>query len=150
MIFVNEFVPRFKEYYKRHYDAHCVDDLPLETGRARQGLEHPLVEDHRSRLWKNRKIATALSSGGSELLRYTQTSVAATEVDILAWWVTNERVFPNLSKMALDILSIPSTSAPSERLFSDAGQVVTERRNRLGPGTLRACVCLDAWWQVME
>ena len=95
-----KFIIRFKEYYKRYYDADFIDDLPLKAGRARQGLEPPTpVENQRSRLWKHRKIATPMSSGESELLRYTKTSVTAAEVDILAWWIMNERVFPNLSKI---------------------------------------------------
>ncbi len=39
-----------------------------------------------------------------------------------------------------------SASVPSERLFSDAGQLVTNRRNRLGSDTIRTCICLDSWW----
>ena len=46
--------------------------------------------------------------------------------------------------MACDFLAIPATSVPSERLFSDAGQLVTDHRNCLGGDTIRACICLDS------
>lgn len=39
--------------------------------------------------------------------------------------------YPNLHKMAIDILSIPAMSAEPERLFSGAEVTVTERRNQL-------------------
>jgi hypothetical protein len=50
------------------------------------------------------------------------------------WWIepTQQKRFPNLSKMALDVLSIPAMSADPERLFSGAKITITDRRNRLG------------------
>jgi hypothetical protein len=51
-----------------------------------------------------------------------------------------------LSRMAGDFLSIPATSVPSERLFSDAGQLITNRRNCLHGDIIQACICLDSWW----
>jgi len=40
-------------------------------------------------------------------------------------------LFPWLGLMARRVLAIPSTSAPPERLFSTAGNVVTKKRSRL-------------------
>jgi hypothetical protein len=49
-----------------------------------------------------------------------------------------QRDFPNLSKMALDILSIPAMAADPERLFSSAGLTVTDRRNHLSINSIEA------------
>ena len=68
------------------------------------------------------------------------------KVNALEWWRQNQAEFPNLSKMAQDYLAIPATSVPSERVFSDVGQLVYDRRNRLNGETIRACICLDSWW----
>lgn len=49
--------------------------------------------------------------------------------------------------MARDYLAIPATSVPSERLFSAGGNMITEKRCRLAPKTVRAGQCLRSWMQ---
>ena len=53
--------------------------------------------------------------------------------DPLEWWKWNCHLYPHVSKLAKKYLSIPGTSVPSERIFSKAGQIISERRNRLKP-----------------
>lgn len=49
------------------------------------------------------------------------------------WWAENRLRFPVLSELALQYLSPPPTSVPSERRFSIAGDIYDEKRNRLDP-----------------
>ncbi|XP_003389647.1 PREDICTED: zinc finger BED domain-containing protein 4-like [Amphimedon queenslandica] len=49
------------------------------------------------------------------------------------WWAENKCRFPRLSELALQYLSPPPTSVASERLFSTAGDIYDEKRNRLDP-----------------
>jgi hypothetical protein len=42
-------------------------------------------------------------------------------------------------------LLIPATSAPSECVFSQGGDIVTKKRNRLTGDSIRMIVCLKAW-----
>jgi hypothetical protein len=53
-----------------------------------------------------------------------------------------------LSKIALDILSIPAMSADPERLFSSAKITISDRRNRLGIYTVEALECLKSWLKI--
>ena len=56
---------------------------------------------------------------------------ALKEYGPFAWWATNKAQYPILHKIAIKYLSIPATSVPSERLFSDANNLVTSQRTRL-------------------
>ncbi|EXU94852.1 hAT family dimerization domain protein [Metarhizium robertsii] len=58
--------------------------------------------------------------------------------------------YPNLSKMAVDILSIPAMSAEPERLFSGAKITITDRRNRLGSDVIEALECLKSWFRIQD
>jgi len=49
----------------------------------------------------------------------------------LDWWRVHASDFPHLAKLALKYLSIPATSAPSERVFSTAGLTIAKDRARL-------------------
>ena len=49
----------------------------------------------------------------------------------LDWWKVHETDYPYLAKLAIKYLSIPATSAPSERVFSTAGLTIAKDRTRL-------------------
>jgi hypothetical protein len=54
--------------------------------------------------------------------------------DPLEWWQNNRAKFPNVWKLAERILSIPATSAPAERVFSAAANIIDKKR---------ACITAD-------
>jgi hypothetical protein len=47
------------------------------------------------------------------------------------WWLNKKNKYPILAKMARIHLAIPATSTPSERLFSDAGNLLSAKRSRM-------------------
>ena len=49
------------------------------------------------------------------------------------WWRHNHHLYPNVARVAKRYLCAPPTSVASERLFSSASRVFTDRRNRLAP-----------------
>nr|GEW69864.1 zinc finger BED domain-containing protein RICESLEEPER 2 [Tanacetum cinerariifolium] len=51
-------------------------------------------------------------------------------------------MFPVLSRMAMDILSVQATSVASESAFSTSGNVLSIRRTRLTPTSFEMCMCL--------
>ncbi|GJU88574.1 zinc finger BED domain-containing protein RICESLEEPER 2-like protein [Tanacetum coccineum] len=51
-------------------------------------------------------------------------------------------MFPVISRMAMDILSVQATSVAFEFVFSTSGRVLSIRRTRLTPASLEMCMCL--------
>jgi hypothetical protein len=65
------------------------------------------------------------------------------KTDPLKWWSTvGKSLFPTISRVAFKYLIVPATSVPCERLFSIAGQVLSEKRTSLKDETARALICL--------
>jgi hypothetical protein len=65
--------------------------------------------------------------------------------DILEWWQSQAGAYPQLSRMAGDILSVPAMSAECERVFSSAKLLISDRRNKLGADVIEATECLKSW-----
>ncbi|KAJ6437614.1 LOW QUALITY PROTEIN: transposase-like protein [Purpureocillium lavendulum] len=63
----------------------------------------------------------------------------------LAWWVDRRHIWPILSKLALNIFSTPAMSAEPERVFSDGGELITDKRNGLGDDTVEAEMVQKSW-----
>lgn len=64
------------------------------------------------------------------------------ENDPFKWWCVNKEHFPILAKLARKYLGIPATSTPSERLFSHAGLVMTNKRTQLSSSTFEKILFL--------
>ena len=75
------------------------------------------------------------------------------EIDIntcpFKWWASQESRFPILSQLAKKYLAIPATSAASERLFSDAGNIITVRRVNLLPSTFEHLIFCKRNWHLV-
>ena len=60
-------------------------------------------------------------------------------------------MFPILAQLARIYLPIQATSAPSERIFSQAALIIREKRNRLGPEISGKLLYLkENWDQVIQ
>ena len=87
-----------------------------------------------------------------EYTRYCDSPTLPEIHDARQWWLepTQRRNFPNLSIMALNLLSIPAMSAEPERVFSSIGITVSKRRNRISIVTLEHLECLKSWLKLKE
>lgn len=66
------------------------------------------------------------------------------------FWALRETDFPLLSKLARKILCIPATSAPSERVFSQAGLTITKLRASLTADNASKLIFLHDTWDIAE
>ncbi len=53
--------------------------------------------------------------------------------DALKYWAVNESQSPELAKLAKEFLTIPATSAPSERIWSRAARIIQAKCSHLNP-----------------
>ncbi len=60
--------------------------------------------------------------------------------NILEWWKVNAATFPLLSQFARNILCIPASSSSSERVFSQSGNIVSNKRTKLDPKNVEKLV----------
>jgi hypothetical protein len=70
--------------------------------------------------------------------------------DPLVWWKQNQMSYPILARLAMIYLAVQATSAPSERVFSLASRIITNKRNRLNPDMAGKMLFVSEnwkWWQ---
>lgn len=80
-----------------------------------------------------------------EINRYSYLKInAEVNFDVMQWWENHSSEYPRLYRFAQKILSIPASSAASERVFSAAGNIITEKRNRIGPKTVNNLLFLNS------
>lgn len=69
----------------------------------------------------------------NEVEEYLQLPEISLDLNPLMWWSTKKENFPILSGLARKYLAVSATSTASERLFSDAGNLLTNKRTRMKP-----------------
>ena len=78
-----------------------------------------------------------------EMETYLQESPLDREMDPLEWWSVKAMMLPNLGRLAKKFASIPATSTPSERLFSKAGELVSQRRANISDSHIDSVLFLN-------
>ncbi|GFS12406.1 HAT family dimerization domain [Elysia marginata] len=66
-----------------------------------------------------------------EVRRHFETVSISRDANHLDYWRDHCASLPRFSIIARDVLSIPATSVPSERLFSKAGELISARTSSL-------------------
>ena len=99
----------------------------MATGGSLLRAHHELLASQEAQLTPS-GIADDISI---ELSHYLKRPNVPWDRNPLAEWSQMKAVFPNIYPVAMKYISILATSVPSERLFSQSGQIVTKQRNRL-------------------
>lgn len=82
----------------------------------------------------------------AELYKYFSTDITPLRgVTPFKWWKANSQLYPRLSAMAFELLSIPPASTECERVFSQAGLTLTAQRQSTADETFAKLMCLRFW-----
>lgn len=65
--------------------------------------------------------------------------------NVVRYWIDLAPKYPNLSRLAIDILAIPASSCECERLFSELGDLLEPRRRKNGAQLLAALQLIRSW-----
>ncbi|XP_039787014.1 zinc finger BED domain-containing protein RICESLEEPER 2-like [Panicum virgatum] len=88
------------------------------------------------------------ASNSSELVSYLDCDTVnhlTDDFNILDWWHQHKLIYPVLSIMAKDILTVPVSTISSESTFSMTGRIIEERRRSLKPEMVEMLTCIKDW-----
>ena len=93
---------------------------------------------------KNKPTKTPMSKALIEVQRYSdEVEIISRDKNPNIWWKENAQYFPYLSSLAKKYLCALGTSVPCERLFSKAGLILSDRRNRLTKDKVKKLLFLN-------
>ncbi|KAL4555571.1 hypothetical protein LXL04_038194 [Taraxacum kok-saghyz] len=64
---------------------------------------------------------------------------------MLDFWKSQQYRFPELAKLAMDILCVPVSTVASESAFSLGGRILNAYRSSMTSDTVEAIVCTRDW-----
>jgi hypothetical protein len=79
------------------------------------------------------KFQKSQSQADDEVSEYLKLDEIYWEENPFTWWAHEENRFYFLSKLARKYLPVPAASTASERMFSDAGNLMGPKRTRMSP-----------------
>jgi hypothetical protein len=132
-------VDEAKEIVQRLWDTE-YRDLQITVTSP----EGPVVKRRKTTLssfdrYRNRYRQSQPSAAQADEYIRWQASVSGSDKDVadpVEYWVLKRFEYPRLSRMALDVMTVPAMSSECERLFSATGLMVTPLRNRLDARTI--------------
>jgi hypothetical protein len=66
-------------------------------------------------------------------------------IDPIRYWQLQASQYPQLSKLAIDVMTIPAAAADCERTFSELGDLLGTRRLHMKPELLAALQSIKSW-----
>jgi hAT family C-terminal dimerisation region len=124
-----------REVYTAKYALHSHNVTQLSGDRVEKG-------DSVQRAMRKRT-----HSNMNELSLYEDGYPAPIGADPLAWWKLYETEFPGISRMSLDMLAIPATTANVERVFSKEKLILTDGRSLLDSDVAGKIASMGSWFR---
>lgn len=130
-----------KAYWEEHYQA-----LPIASDTA-ELVDKCRSPDEYDLLAQQLDVVGPAMDEIDEYKSFISQTPIAIDGSALVWWLREEQQlrYPRLSKMAIDILSVPAMSAEPERVFSGARRTISWDRCQLGSSTIEKGECMKSW-----
>ncbi|CAD7003836.1 unnamed protein product [Ceratitis capitata] len=96
--------------------------------------------------WLTTSSTGANNATIDEVEKYSKEVVLMTEdFDLMQWWKDNEKHYPLLSRFAMQIHSIPASSAASEEMILKTRNIITKKGNDFGNESLSNILFLHSF-----
>lgn len=119
-----------EEILRKKYEEYSANYLPTPI-ESRSSSPTPIE----STIYQPKLFAifeqNQLRRASDEVTEYLREDKITFNQNPFEWWASKKGKYPILAKIARTYLAAPATSTPSERLFSDAGNVLSEKRTRM-------------------
>lgn len=156
--------PRFKKFGFFNENKFQIAKINLQQKLQSLNIENePVVASNEhtmtgiaststSDIWKSfdERVSSLVGQNNSsvasvvEMDKYMNECLLSRNMDPLKWWSERKHIYPRLYEMMKRRLCVPATSVPSERVFSKAGQVLTQRRSRLTTSKVEKIIFIQA------
>ncbi|KAL9663394.1 hypothetical protein QQ045_018780 [Rhodiola kirilowii] len=139
--------------YKRNMLAACMpaacNNMPATSDALEPEIDVNIPVVPSASMAKLKRARVSNSGASTDLQMYLDLDTLDMDekgnFNVLEWWKANSSMYPVLSLMARDLLSIPTSTVASEAAFSAGGRVVSEKKASLSPNTIEALICLKDW-----
>ncbi|KAL6184294.1 hypothetical protein ACLB2K_045697 [Fragaria x ananassa] len=130
----------YYDIYKRNVVSSVASSLPSDgvpnpLGTTSASTNIPRVQNFSMQRLKRARVSSSSSTNSTDLQVYLDLATIEMDDDnqfnVLGWWKTNHTLYPVLSLMARDLLSVPTSTVASEAALSAGGRVVSEKRAAL-------------------
>lgn len=145
----SQFYQKIEDYIANEYPSQNVDESnrcdPLSNSQTPLSNSQPPVSDTTSKRdgfmnqFKCFDNSDCLENQNTELQKYLK-HIVVRDVDPKIWWPENIKLYPTLFKIFLKLSPVPATSASSERSFSHAGNIITDKRSVILPDNVNNLV----------
>lgn len=118
----------------------------VEEAREMPPPQKKRKDNQLSRLFEITEVKKkAVNTELDELMVFAEDDPIEIGCTPLEWWCQQQSRYPRLSRMAIDILSIPAESAEPERTFSGARRTASWDRLRISCRSIERVECIGNW-----
>jgi hypothetical protein len=144
-----ELVKTFWDLEYRHLEVKVTsEEGPVAKKRKTKLSSFDIYREANRRIQSPRSSVFPFSQAMLDEYECWQSDMKATDRDISdphQYWIARAKDYPRLSRMALDVMTVPAMSAEVQRLFSAVGLMVTPLRSRLDASTIGVIQILRSW-----